>query len=201
VDALVGTYLRMCRSALGREYSPLSIELCRPEPAVLDDFHRLLRAPVRFAAEMNRLIFDAASIERPLETGNPELARQNDAIAIRYLARIEHENVEARVREALRQRLEKREPSQEQIAEQLNMSPRTLQRKLGDAGTSFKEILDDTRHSLALAYLSETQHSISEVTYRLGFSSGSSFTRAFRRWTGRSPSDWRAGTAVASPRT
>jgi AraC-like DNA-binding protein len=87
--------------------------------------------------------------------------------------------------------LKDREPSQEEVAEILNVSARTLQRKLGDSGTTFKEILDETRHALALAYLS-APHSVSEITYLLGFSCTSSFTRAFRRWTGLSPSDWRA---------
>ena len=72
------------------------------------------------------------------------------------------------------------------------------QRKLGEAGTTYKEILDDTRRELALAYLSTPRHSVSDVTYLLGFSAGSCFTRAFRRWTGCSPSDWRAGRAVST---
>jgi AraC-like DNA-binding protein len=195
VDALVGAYLRMCRSLIGRNHSPLLIELRRPPPAVLDDFHRLLRAPLKFGAEHNRLTFDAESIERPLDGGNPELARHSDAIANQYLERVDRHNVEARVRKVLAQRLEGNEPSQEEVADLLNVSARTLQRKLGEGGTTFKEILDETRHTLALAYLSEPQYSVSDVTYLLGFSCASSFTRAFRRWTGRSPSDWRVGSA------
>jgi AraC-like DNA-binding protein len=79
------------------------------------------------------------------------------------------------------------------------VSARTLQRKLGDSGITFKEILDETRHALALAYLSAPQYSVNEITYLLGFSCGSSFTRAFRRWTGLAPSDWRARTAPRFP--
>jgi AraC-like DNA-binding protein len=191
IDALVSSYLRMCRSMIGSHYSPLSIELRRARPAITDDYERLWRAPLRFGAEQNRLIFDSDSIERLLDTGNPELARQSDAISSRYLARIERFNIVARVREVLTQRLKDREPSQEEVAEILNVSARTLQRKLGDSGITFKEILDETRHALALAYLS-APHSVSEITYLLGFSCTSSFTRAFRRWTGLSPSDWRA---------
>ena len=197
IDALVGAYLRMCRSLLGRDHSPLLIELRRPQPAVADDFHRLLRAPIVFGAEHNRLTFDAETIERPLDSGNPELARHSDAIANQYLARADRHNIEARVREVIAHRLEGSEPSQEDVAELLNVSARTLQRKLGDAGTTFKEILDETRRALALAYLSELQHSVGDVTYLLGFSCASSFTRAFRRWTGRSPSDWRGHKEVA----
>jgi AraC-like DNA-binding protein len=194
IDALVSTYLRMSRSLIGSQYSPLLIELQRPRPAIIDDYERLWRAPLRFGAEQNRLIFDSDSIERLLDTGNPELARQSDAISSRYLARIERYNIVARVREVLSQRLEGSEPSQEDVADILNVSARTLQRKLGDSGTTFKEILDESRHEMALAYLSSPQHSVNEITYLLGFSCTSSFTRAFRRWTGLSPSDWRAKT-------
>jgi AraC-like DNA-binding protein len=193
IDALVGSHLRMCRSLIGRDYSPLRIEFRRSRPSKIDDFLRLLRAPLVFDAPQTRLVFDRESIERPLESGNPELARHNDAIALKYLSQLERENTEVRVREVLPQCLASGEPSQDDIAEILGMSARTLQRKLGEAGTTYKEILDDTRRELALAYLSTPRHSVSDVTYLLGFSAGSCFTRAFRRWTGCSPSDWRAG--------
>ena len=196
IDAIVGLYVRMCRSLLGREYSPLRIEFRRSQPARIDDFVSLLRTPLLFDAPQTRLVFDRESIERPLDGGNPELARHNDAIALQYLSQLERDNIQVRVREVLTQRLSRGEPSQEDIAEILNMSARTLQRKLGDRGTSYKEILDDTRRALALAYLSAPRHSVSDVTYLLGFSAGSCFTRAFRRWTGQSPSDWRAGAGI-----
>ena len=197
MDALVSAHLRMCRSLAGREFSPRLIELRRPRPEKVDDFERLLRAPLRFSAPQNLMVFDAESIERRLDSGNPELARYNDVIALQHLKGIERDDIQGRVREVLLQRLEGREPSQEEIAERLHMSARTLQRKLADSGTTYKEILDDTRHALALAYLSAPQHSVNEVTYLLGFSSGSCFTRAFRRWTGQSPTHWRAGVTVS----
>ena len=192
MDMLVAAHLRMCRSLIGRDFSPLSIELRRPAPVRTEDFERLLRAPLAFGAARNRLIFDGENIERPLEGGNPELARFSDVIAQQYLTRIERDDIQARVREALLRRLKGSEPSQEEVAEQLYMSARTLQRKLGDSGTTYKELLDGTRRALAFAYLSVPEHSVNEITYLLGFSSGSCFTRAFRRWTGQSPSDWRA---------
>jgi AraC-like DNA-binding protein len=190
IDALVGLHVRMCRSLIGRHYSPLRIEFRRAAPDTLDGFDTLLRCPLIFGAPQTKLVFDAATMERPLEGANPELARHNDAIADQYLSQLEH-NIQVRVRGVLSQRLANGEPAQEEIAELLNMSARTLQRKLLDCGTTYKQILDDTRHSLALAYLSAPRHSVSDVTYLLGFSASSCFTRAFRRWTGQSPSDWR----------
>jgi AraC-like DNA-binding protein len=192
VDAVVALHLRMCRSFVGHHYSPLRIELRRPPPDRIQDFESLLRTPLHFCCSQNRLVFDLESMERPLEGANPELARHNDAIALQYLARIERGNIQARVREVLMRGLECGEPSQEEVAALLSMSPRTLQRRLGDSGTTYKEILDETRHALALTYLSVLENSLSDVSYRLGFSACSSFTRAFRRWTGLSPSAWRA---------
>jgi AraC-like DNA-binding protein len=197
VDALVAAYLRMCRSLMGHDYSPVRVEFRRAPPAKIEDFQRLLRAPLQFGAARTRLVFDAGAIERRLDGGNPELARHHDAIALQYLSQIERDNIQARVRDLLTRRLSHGEPSQEDVAELLNMSARTLQRKLGDEGTTYKEILDETRRVLALAYLSAPRHTVSDVTYLLGFSAGSSFTRAFRRWTGQSPTDWRAGTGAA----
>lgn len=198
IDCLVGAYLRMCRSLIGHDYSPVRIELRRSRPSSIEDFVALLRAPLRFDAPQTRLIFDAESIERPLDGGNPELARHNDEISLRYLSQIERQNIQVRVREVLTQRLAHGEPSQEDVAELLNMSARTLQRKLGDSGNTYKEILDQTRRELALAYLSAPRYSVSDVTYMLGFSAASCLTRAFRRWTGQSPSDWRAGAAAGA---
>jgi AraC-like DNA-binding protein len=192
IDALVGIYLRMCRSLIGRDFSPLSVELRRPRPAVIDDFERLWRAPLHFSAEHNRMRFDRTSIERLLDSGNPELARLSDAVSARYLARIERHNMEARVRMVLTQGLQHGEPTQEEVAEILNVSPRTLQRKLGGKGTTFRKIVDEIRRAQALAHFSTTRMSVNEITHLLGFSCSSSFTRAFKRWTGLSPSEWRA---------
>jgi AraC-like DNA-binding protein len=195
VDALVAAYLRMCRSLMGHDYSPLRIEFRRARPGRIEDFESLLRAPLQFGAAQTRLVFDSDAIERPLDGGNPELARHSDAIALQYLSQMERDNIQWHVRDVLTRRLDHGEPSQEDVAELLNMSARTLQRKLSDGGVTYKQILDETRRVLALAYLSTPRHTVSEVTYMLGFSAGSSFTRAFRRWTGQSPSDWRAARA------
>lgn len=192
IDMLVAAFVRMCRSLLGRDYSPLRIELCRPQPASTEAYFGILRAPVTFSCAKNLIVFDRASMERPLENGNPELARHNDAVSQQLLARIERDNIPARARALLITRLAHGEPSQDEIAELLNMSPRTLQRKLADAGTTYIELLDDTRRELALQYLASSRYSVSEVTFMVGFASNSSFTRAFRRWTGYSPTDWRS---------
>jgi len=192
IDAALASCLRMCRSFVGHGYSPLRIELRRPRPTRIEDFESILRSPLYFECTRNCMVFDCASIERLLDGANPELARHNDAIALQYLARIERGNIQARVREVLMRHLERGEPSQEDVAALLSVSARTLQRRLAHSGCTYMDLLDNTRHTLALTYLSAPEHSLSDITCLLGFSACSSFTRAFRRWTGLSPSAWRA---------
>jgi AraC-like DNA-binding protein len=192
VDAFVSVYVRMCRALAGdRSLSPTRIELRRPRPADASCFDKVLRAPLSFGASRNLLVYARADLERPLEGGNPELASHHDEIARKYLARFSRDNLMARVESVLLDRLPHGEPSQGDIAQALHLSARTLQRKLAEQGKSYKEILDTTRHDLAVSYLKDREYSISEVTYLLGFSDTSSFTRAFRRWTGRSPTEFR----------
>jgi len=77
------------------------------------------------------------------------------------------------------------------VAHQLAMSQRTLQRKLREHDTSHQQLLDDLRKNLARTYLDEPSMSIGEVAYLLGFSESSAFHRAFKRWTGQTPSEYR----------
>jgi AraC-like DNA-binding protein len=81
-------------------------------------------------------------------------------------------------------------PSQNEVARALGMSPRALQRRLTIEETTYAALLDDTRRELALAYLREGRYSMTDIGYLLGFSGAASFTRAFRRWTGKTPSDY-----------
>jgi AraC-like DNA-binding protein len=85
------------------------------------------------------------------------------------------------------------EPTDLDIAKSLHMSRRTLQRKLAEADLTYQQLVDDTRRDLALRYIEDPARSITEITFLLGLSGQSAFTRAFRRWTGVSPTEYRAG--------
>ena len=192
VDAFTSIHVRMCRAMYGRSLSPLRVALRRPAPRDVAAFERVFRAPLEFGAPQNLLAFDRASFEKPLEGAHPELARHNDEIVVKYLAHFDRHNITNRVHSVLIELLSLGEPSQEKIADALHMSLRNLQRKLAAENTSYKEILNNTRRALALSYMKDQRYSVSEITYLLGFSDTSSFTRAFRRWTGKAPTQFRA---------
>ena len=90
------------------------------------------------------------------------------------------------------------EVSEDAMAEQLHMSRRTLQRKLAKADLTYQKLVDDTRRDLAMRHLEDPRHSVTDVTFLLGFSQQSAFTRAFKRWTGMSPSEYRAQQSVSA---
>lgn len=192
IDAFVSIYVRMCRAFAGSEVAPLHIALRRPPPANRAAFDRTLRAPLSFGAAHNRLTYDRATLERPLEGANPELASHHEQIAQHYLARFERDDLRARLEVVLTEQLPHGEPSQLAAAHALQMSPRSLQRRLAALATSYSAVLDDTRRALALRYLRDRGLSISETTYLLGFADTSSLTRACKRWTGEAPSALRA---------
>lgn len=199
LDAFMLTLVRGCRLMHGPDFRVLELRLQRPAPAqplVLEAGFQMV--PV-YGCEDNALLVDEATLLRPLAQGNVELARGNEAAAGQYLARLGSDDLLSRLQCLLRERLPGGDPSQEDLAASLAMTPRTLQRKLAEAGTTYRALLNDTRHMLALAYLRGGHDSISEIAYLLGFAEVSAFTRAFKRWTGVAPSAWRddgAGSAA-----
>ena len=191
VDLGMAVFLRMCQITAGEKLMPSHVALQRKEPSCSEDFTRTFGPSVTYDAEDNRLCFDSDQLMRPLKTANPELARINDQTVVDYLARFDHASIAMQVRSKIIEQLPDGIPRQESIAETLHVSLRSLQRRLREEETSFKVLLEDTRQALARQYLRENHRSIGEITYLLGFSEPSNFTRAFKRWTGKTPAEFR----------
>ncbi|MEK1907865.1 MAG: AraC family transcriptional regulator [Pseudomonas sp.] len=191
IDAFAAIYVRTCRNRLGRDYAPLAVHLRRPTPANPQPWQEVFRAPLHFGAAEDVLVFALADLEQPLEDGNPELAAHNETVLQKRLEALQPDTWSRRLRRALEQRLPNGEPSAEALASGLHLSLRSLQRHLSDEGSSYEQVLADTRHALALQHLRAQNCSISEIAYLLGFADSSSFSRAFKRWNGQSPSQYR----------
>jgi len=191
-DAGLAMFLRMCQITAGTRIMPVHVTMQRPEPVDKTAYEDMFGPSIEYAAPAHRLSFDAVLVNTPLSTAHPELARLNDQTVIDYLARCERSNLTMQVRAGIIEQLPNGRPNQEDIAQTLNTSLRSLQRKLKDEDTNFKALLNETQQDLALQYIRDSNRTIGEITYLLGFSEPSNFTRAFKRWTGKSPGEFRS---------
>jgi AraC-like DNA-binding protein len=196
-DIAMALLLDMCRMNAGAALRPVAATLLRPKPDPSDAYPRFFGCPVRFGGDENAFVLSARDADRPLPSANRQLAALFDRMLVEELARLDKADIVSRCRAAVLEQLPSGEGTAEVTARQLHMSPRTLQRKLSEANTTYLQLVDDARKDLALRYIEDPRRSVTDITFSLGFSQPSAFTRAFRRWTGRSPSDYRrAGTSA-----
>src|SRR5512134_1663404 len=191
-DWLAAGAVRLSRLIAGDAFAPLEVALPRERPADAAPFEQWFRAPIGWRAPQASVVCGNEDFSRELPTGNPEVAAATERLALEYLARLDRSDTVTQVRRRIRDRLPSGVPSHEEVARALALSPRTLTRRLEEAGTSFTAIVDETRRALAEQYLARTEFSVAEVAYLVGFAEASSFNRAFRRWTGRAPGEARA---------
>jgi len=198
-DLAMAAFLRMCQITAGNAVMPLRVSLQRPVPPCAKEFLAVFGPHIRYGAPDNRLCFERSLVDAPLSMANPELARLNDRTVIEYLARCDSASITMQVRSRIIELLPDGRPSQEAIAASLHLSLRSLQRKLQNENTSFTTLLNDTQQQLAMQYIRESHRSIGEITYLLGYAEPGSFTRAFRRWTGKSPLQYRGHRQAPQP--
>jgi len=185
------TILSFCRWVTNRDLRPLALELRFPPPADSQPYRDAFKCPLRFNAAVNGLLFAGADVIAPLPTAHPLLAEVHERLASEHLQRLDHAQTCSRARAAILRRLAGGEPRRTEIARELEMSERTLQRRLQAEGTSFQRLLDDTRRELAQQYLGQTDLSLADACYLLGFRDLSSFFRTSKRWFGTSPRQYR----------
>ena len=173
-------------------FNPLRVEFHRAVPLEgAAPYEALFRAPVSFSNVDGVLVFDRASMDVALTGSCPELAQVNDNITISYLAKLDKNDVVTGVIQKIIEFLPDGECGRDKVAAALFMSPTTLQAKLAQRGSNFQQLLDDTRRDMACSYLRQGGRTVTEVTFLLGFADTSNFTRAFKRWTGFSPTEFR----------
>ena len=190
-DALFTCIMKMCRMNYGNNLSPVGISLSRKKPSCFQAYQEVFNAPVVFEAGQDSLTLPLDAVDRRLVSDNPQLALVHDKIMIDYLAKLEKGDTVNRVKAAIIDRLPSGEVAQQDVAPLVNMSVRSLQRKLKTLGTSFQKLLDLTRSELAHNYVRDMETDLTEIAFMLGFSEHSAFSRAFKRWTGRSPKETR----------
>lgn len=193
--------LSLLRQIATAPVTPLSVSFRHPPPADCSEHRRFFGCPIAFAADLDRLCFDAGTLAIATRLGDPGLSAFLLAHLEGLRARAAEPSLVESVRRAVADALCDGPPRQARIARRLGMSERTLHRRLADHGESFRSIAEGARRELCESLLADPSHSLAEVAFLTGFSEQSAFQRAFKRWSGQTPTAFRkAGTPVATGR-
>jgi AraC-like DNA-binding protein len=191
VDACFAWVVGIGRRGTGLPVNPKRIEFQRPEKhRKMHEAH--FRCPVNFDARQNVLVFSKTDIDRPFLTHNADLlamvAPQLEAELTRQLAQ---KTISEQIKGIVKKLLAGRRPTLQDVARELHLSTRTLQRRLTDEGVTFQQLMEGARRELAQHYLLHSSLELSETAYLLGYEDANSFFRAFHHWVGTSPAEWR----------
>jgi AraC-like DNA-binding protein len=171
---------------------PIAVTFQHAAPASISEHARLLGPVVRFDQIENAVVYSTSALAAGMLSADPALLEVFEGDARRRLEQLKsHGTVSGRVQSIVGARMKGEVPSLAVIASELAMSERSVQRSLTEESTSYREIVDEVRKDLALSHLSQPGATAADVAFLLGFSEPSAFTRAFRRWTGSSPSQFR----------
>lgn len=191
VDYFLGAVVKMFREMSDDSFSPVSVSFTRDTPLDPQLWQDYFNCPVSFGASDNSLILDVEQLDQILPTGNRLLAEQNDKLVEDYLQRFQMNDLCSQVRNALINLMPLGLTTLDDVADELSMVARTLQYQLTLNGTTLQKIRDQIREELARQYLQYSCQSITEIAYSLGFSDPAHLNRAFKRWTGESPTVFR----------
>jgi AraC-like DNA-binding protein len=188
---LAAVFLRT-RIATNQLYPLVRVEFSQPRPANVSEHERIFDCPVRFGADACRLVIAREVWDTPRTGSDPALFSVLETHARMLLEQVPSpDDIVGRVRKQIEAELRGGDPSLESIARHLAMSPRTLQRRLREHDVLFNDVLDELRFRAAKTYLAQRDVAGTEVAYLLGFAEQSSLNRAFKRWSGQTPTEYR----------
>jgi AraC-like DNA-binding protein len=186
--------VRSLRFLAGVQLRPVEVTFIHPRKHELAKFEGFFRCPVRFGAGQISVVFSRRQLALPIATADPRLLRILTSYGDEILAGRAEEFPDLRhqVEKLIMKRLSRGDTETRTVAHDLGMSERTLARRLNELGVTFAQVLDELRHALALTYLRDDRLALSQVAFLLGYSELSGFNHAFRRWTDRTPGQWRS---------
>jgi AraC-like DNA-binding protein len=190
-DGALASAFNIMTALCGPQWKPVEVLFEHGPPPDTTPFHEFFRVPLRFGMTENALVFSASWLTRPLPPVERELSRLvRDRIAA--LEREYREDFAEQVRSLLRTGLAAGSGWRaDEIARHLSMHSRTLHRRLAAGGTNFRALVDECRYQIAQQMLKNTDVDVGHIAYVLDYADATAFARAFRRWSGSSPSRWR----------
>ena len=200
VDFAVASLFNILRRLCGPSWQPLEVGLPRQRPRNTRPHDAAFNAPLRFGAEHGVIVFSTDWLTQPVRDANPLIFR----LVKDHVEELEAESVEsfeARLRRLLRTLVLTRRCSLEALSELFRLEPRTLARRMEREDIKFRALVDEARYEVARHLLADTTLAMTHVAAMLDYSEASAFSRAFRRWSGKTPIAWRADRSVPRERT
>ena len=188
--------VKFCRIIAGRNFNPAKLKLKQAEPDEPGDYYEMFRCPIEFNSDHTVIVIHLEDIDKRLTGSNDELARLNEHIVVKYLAYRGKKDIVNRVKAEIIDELGSGGVNETSVASALHTTPRNLHRKLQAKNTSFKTLLTEIRQDLAKQYIQDRTKTLTEISFLLGFSEVSSFSRAYKGWTGKPPSEERQASSV-----
>ena len=184
--------VRTFRLIAGTGWKTREVQFAHHAPASNVEHIRVFGRHISFGRATNALVVEHDFVERNVPDCDPRLYRILKSQAERMLARMPHGNdVLASVIRAISETMREGNPTLGDVAKKMSISARTLERRLKEHKTVFRAVLDDTRRRFALDYLADDRETLTQIAFLLGYAEASVFNRAFKRWTGLTPSEYR----------
>lgn len=190
-EALVIGSIRFFNSLTDGQFKPLQVHFKHAEGAPPDEYVRVYGCPVTLGCSENRLYFDPAVLSHQVWHAEPGFLRLHERLANEKLVELARLDRVGEVKRAIGEILESGNTTLEAVAARIRIPERRLRTELEEAGTSFNHVLADYRSRLARRLLARTDESIEQIVYLTGFAEPSTFYRAFKRWTGETPVEYR----------
>lgn len=188
IDASLAILVKMCRLNLGDQLNPIDVHLSHSPPFCYDNYEQYFNANIYFDSPDNSFSISRKEFKKPLLSSNPYLLEINDQFLIKYMARLDEEDIVSRVKAKIMEILPSGNLTDDMVSSELYTSVRTLQRKLKSKGTTYQTIVNEIRKDLAVKYIKNPNIRLEEIAFLIGYSEYSTFSRAFKRWTGSAPS-------------
>ena len=200
-DVVVATMVSIGRSLVGGDLALREVCLCHPAPENTAPYEAFFQVPVRYAQARNAVRMDSVILSAPLPTAYPKYHERLLRLADQQLGRLRRAcGVSGQVTALIEQRLGQRDSGIDDVAGALNMTARTLQRRLRQEGVRFAALRDQVRHQHACETLQAEECDIEQLALALGFSDTANFYHAFRRWEGCAPGEFRRQARALSER-
>ncbi len=190
-DATLALMMSVLRMNFQQDFTPVFIHFTHSSPRCAGKYYELFHSPITFDSPSCRLALPLNIVDRILPSGNEELVAFNEQMMTQYLASLNGEDLITRVKKIIVEHLPSGDATVENVASELYLSTRKLQRSLQQEHMTFIALLRETRMEIAKQYVQNKNMNLTEIAFLLGFSEQSSFSRFFKRWTGKTPIQYR----------